>query len=76
MTPGRRRVGAVVLVAVAVALLILEPFPKGIAVGITETHGVEAGDLPAIILLLMAAWLAFGDWIRSRFQRRDRQRRR
>jgi hypothetical protein len=76
MTPGRRRVGAVVLVAVAVALIILEPFPKGIAVGITETHGVEAGDLPAIILLLMAAWLAFGDWIRSGFQRLDRQRRR
>jgi uncharacterized RDD family membrane protein YckC len=75
MTPGRRRVAAVVLVAVAVTLIVLEPFPKGIAVGITETHGIEAGDIPAIILLLMAAWLAFGKWFRSRLQQLDRRRR-
>jgi hypothetical protein len=71
-----RRVAAAVLVAVAVALIILEPFPKGMVVGITETHGIEAGDLPAIILLLVAAWLAFGEWVRSRLRQLDRQRRR
>ena len=63
---------AVGLLAVAVALILLEPFPKGIAVGITETHGIEAGDLPAIILLLVAAWLAFGVWFRSRLRQVQR----
>jgi uncharacterized RDD family membrane protein YckC len=71
-----RRVAAVVLLALAVALILLEPFPKGIAVGITETHGIEAGDLPAIILLLVAAWLAFGVWFRSRLRQLHRQRQR
>jgi hypothetical protein len=71
-----RKVAAVALVAMAVALILLEPFPKGVAVGITETHGVEAGDLPAVILLLVAAWLGFGVWLRSRLRRLHRQRHR
>jgi hypothetical protein len=72
MAPERRRVAALVLVAAALALIVLEPFPKGVAVGIIGTHGVESGDLPAIVLLLAAAWLAFGGRLRSR-QRRPRR---
>jgi hypothetical protein len=54
-----RRVAAVVLVAVAVAAIAVEPFPHGVVLArITETHGVEVGDLPAVLLLLVAAWLA------------------
>jgi len=48
-----------VLAAVAIALVVQEPFPKGATlVALTEHHGVDAGDLPAIVLLLTAAWLA------------------
>lgn len=47
------------LVAVAIGLVIVEPFPKGeVLVSLTPTHGVDVGDLPAVALLLVAAWLA------------------
>jgi hypothetical protein len=50
---------AVVLAAVAIVLVVAEPFPKGdTLLSLTEQHGVDIGDLPAIALLLVAAWLA------------------
>jgi hypothetical protein len=55
----QQRVVAVVLAAVAVVALVVEPLPKGfLLLSITETHGIEAGDLPAILLLFAAARLA------------------
>jgi hypothetical protein len=48
----------VVLAAVGVGLVVVEPFPDGaVLVSFTESHGIDAGDLPAIALLLVAAWL-------------------
>jgi hypothetical protein len=48
-----------VLAAVAIGLVIVEPFPKGaLLVSLTPTHGVDVGDLPALALLLVAASLA------------------
>jgi hypothetical protein len=56
---ARRRILAVVLAAVAIGLVIVEPFPKGVVlVSFTDKHGIDVGDLPAIALLLLAAWLA------------------
>jgi hypothetical protein len=55
----RRRVLAVVLAAVAIGLVVVEPIPKGaVLVSFTKTHGIDAGDIPAIVLLLVAAWFA------------------
>jgi hypothetical protein len=55
----QRRILAVVLAAVGVGMVIVEPFPKGVVLfSLTETHGVDTGDLPALALLLVAAWLA------------------
>jgi hypothetical protein len=53
-----------VLAAVAIGLVVLEPFPKGkVLLSLTSTHGVDAGDLPAVALLLVAACLAaFSFW--------------
>jgi hypothetical protein len=46
---------ALVLAAVAVGLVALEPFPKGeVLLSLTSTHGIDAGDLPAFALLLLA----------------------
>ena len=53
-----RRLVAVVLVALAIAILVIEPFPKGeVLLTFTATHGVDVGDLPALALLLVAACL-------------------
>jgi hypothetical protein len=50
---------AIALAAVAVVLVVAEPFPKGfVLVSFTKSHGIDAGDLPAIVLLLVAAWFA------------------
>jgi hypothetical protein len=50
---GRRRLLALVLAAVAVGLVIVEPFPKGtVLFSLTATHGVDAGDLTAVAVLL------------------------
>jgi hypothetical protein len=47
------------LAAVAVGLVVLEPFPKGnVLLSLTSTHGVDAGDLPALALLTVAVVLA------------------
>jgi hypothetical protein len=44
---------------VAVAAIVLEPFPHGpVLLSLTRDHGVDAGDIPAILLLLVAARLA------------------
>jgi len=57
-TGSRRRLLALVLAAVAVGLVVVEPFPKGrVLFSLTSTHGVDAGDLPAFALLLVAAGL-------------------
>ena len=50
---------ALVIVAVAIGLVVIEPFQKGrVLVSFTRTHGVDVGDLPAFGLLLIAACLA------------------
>jgi hypothetical protein len=55
----RRRLLALALVALAVVLVVTEPFPKGaVLLPLTHSHGVDAGDLPAIALVLLAGWLA------------------
>ena len=55
----RRRLLALALAVLAVLLVIAEPFPKGeVLVSLTEAHGVDAGDLPSLGLLLVAGWLA------------------
>ena len=57
-TRRRRRLLAPVLAAVAVGLVVVEPFPKGtVLLSLTSTHGVDAGDLPAFALVLVAAYL-------------------
>jgi hypothetical protein len=58
-TRRRRRVLALVLAAVAVGLVVVEPFPKGeVLLSLTQTHGVDTGDIPALGILLVAACLA------------------
>ena len=53
------RLLALVLAAVAVGLVIVEPFPKGeVLLSLTSTHGVDTGDIPALALLLVAVSLA------------------
>ena len=48
-----------VLVVTATAMVIIEPFPHGATlVALTHEHGIEAGDVPAIALYLVAALLA------------------
>lgn len=58
-TRARRRLLALALVTVAAYMLAAEPFPKGaVLLSLTATHGVDAGDLPALVLLLLAGWFA------------------
>jgi hypothetical protein len=60
-TPSRRRRGplALVLAAVAIGLVVVEPFPKGgVLLRLSRTHGVDSGDIPALVMLLIAACLA------------------
>jgi hypothetical protein len=53
------RLVALALAVLAVLLVVVEPFPKGaVLVSLTEAHGIDAGDLPAIALLVVAGWLA------------------
>jgi hypothetical protein len=55
--PGRI-VLAVVLVGLAAAMVALEPLPHGpVLLTLTRDHGVDSGDLPAVALLLLAAWI-------------------
>ena len=54
-----RRLLAVALAAVAIGLVVLEPFPKGkVLLSLTDTHGIDTGDIPALAILLVAAALA------------------
>ncbi|MGH2814221.1 MAG: hypothetical protein ACRDLC_03590 [Actinomycetota bacterium] len=47
------------LVVVATAMVVLEPFPNGaVLVTLTRTHGIDVGDLPAIVLYLVAGGIA------------------
>jgi hypothetical protein len=56
---SRRRLLALAVVTVAACIIAAEPFPKGaVLFSLTESHGVDAGDLPALALLLVAGWLA------------------
>ena len=56
---GTRRVLAVIVAAVGGLLILVEPFPKGVVlISLTAEHGVDAGDLPALALMLVAGWLA------------------
>lgn len=56
---AQRRIVAIVFATFAIGLVVIEPFPKGVVLlSFTESHGIDAGDLPAIVLLLLAAWLA------------------
>jgi hypothetical protein len=56
---ARRRLLALALVTVAACMLAAEPFPKGaVLFSLTESHGVDAGDLPTLVLLVLAGWLA------------------
>lgn len=56
--PARYAVAAG-LVVVATAMVILEPFPSGaVLVALTRTHGIDVGDLPAIVLYLVAGGIA------------------
>jgi hypothetical protein len=58
-TRRRRRVLALVLAAVAFGLVVVEPFPKGkVLLSLTQTHGVDTGDIPALGILLVAVCLA------------------
>jgi hypothetical protein len=48
-----------VLVVIATAMVIIAPFPHGATLLVlTHEHGIEAGDVPAIALYLVAALLA------------------
>ena len=49
------------LAAVAIGLVVLEPFPKGkVLLTLAPGHGVDVGDMPALAMLLVAAYLAIG----------------
>ena len=49
---------AVVLVVAAASIVVLEPLPHGsVLLTLTSDHGVDSGDLPAVALLLLAAWI-------------------
>jgi hypothetical protein len=54
-----RLLTALLLVALAIVIVVAEPFPKGdVLLKLTHHHGVDVGDLPALALLLVAALLA------------------
>jgi hypothetical protein len=54
-----RRLQALLLVAVAIGIMVVEPFGKGdVLLQLTATHGIDTTDLPALALLLIAACLA------------------
>ena len=56
--PRRRRQVALLLVALAIVMVVAEPFPEGdVLLKLTHNHGVDVGDLPALALLLVAALL-------------------
>ena len=47
------------LAVLAVVFVVAGPFPTGaLLVSLTESHSVDAGDLPSVGLLVVAGWLA------------------
>ncbi len=47
------------LAAVAIGLVVVEPFPsRQVLLSLTDTDGIDAGDIPALAMLLVAAGLA------------------
>jgi hypothetical protein len=49
---------ALVLATTAVCGIVFGPIHKGsLLLAITDSHGVDSGDLPFIVLLAMATWL-------------------
>ena len=53
-----RLAAALALVVVATVMVLVEPFPQGaVLVSLTRTHGVDADDLPAVGLYLLAGVL-------------------
>ena len=55
----QRRILAFLLVVLAIGLVVVEAIPNGVVlVTLAATHGVHAGDLPVLALLLVAGWLA------------------
>jgi len=58
-TRRQRKLLALVLAALAIGLVVVEPFPKGeVLLSLTPKHGVDTGDIPALAILLVAAALA------------------
>jgi hypothetical protein len=62
-TPSRRgtqrRILAFLLVVLAIGLVAANAIPNGaVLLSLTATHGIHAGDLPVLALLLAAGWLA------------------
>jgi hypothetical protein len=54
-----QKIIALVLVTTAVCGIVFEPIDKGsVMFSITHKHGVDTGDLPFVVLLVVAAWLA------------------
>jgi len=54
----RGRIALAVVLVVAAAIVVLEPLPHGpVLLTLTRDHGVDTGDLPAVALLLLAAWV-------------------
>ena len=59
MRGTQRKILAFVLVVLAIGLVVVEAIPNGVVlVTLTATHGVHAGDLPVLALLLAACLLA------------------
>jgi hypothetical protein len=55
--PGRIALAAALVVA-ATAIVVLERLPHGpVLLTLTADHGVDTGDLPAVALYLLAAWV-------------------
>jgi hypothetical protein len=55
----QRRILAFLLVVLAIGLVVVEAIPNGVVlITLTATHGVHAGDLPVLVLLVVAGWLA------------------
>jgi hypothetical protein len=62
-TPSRRatqrRILAFVLVVLAIGLVVVDAIPSGVVLlSLTATHGIHAGDLPLLALLVVASYLA------------------
>ena len=47
------------LIAIAIGWTIIPIMPEGeVILALNAAHGIHAGDLPILVLLLIAGWLA------------------